>query len=157
MRAVVVTESLFGNTAQVAEAITEGLRSAGFDVETYVADTAPARLAADLVLVGAPTHNLGLPTPASRGQAAQKGASAPATGAREWIEGLLGVDGRVVTFSTTTGGVFAGSAGKAIVRALRRRRVKAERGVDFTVTGTPGPLADGEIDRARAWGISLAG
>lgn len=157
MYAVVVTESCFGNTARVAEAITEGLRSAGADVETYVAAAAPPHLAADLVLVGAPTHNLGLSTPASRSQAAQQGAGVPATGAREWIDSLQGVDGQVVAFSTTTGGVFAGSAGKAIVRALRRRKVKAERGADFTVTGTPGPLADGEIDRARAWGISLAG
>jgi flavorubredoxin len=155
MKAIVIVESCFGNTSAVADAIIEGLRSTGAEVQAYVASSAPARLSADLVLVGAPTHNLGLPTPASRGQAAQKGAAAPAKGVREWIETVETVGGRVVTFSTTTGGVFAGSAGKAIVKALKRRRVTAERGADFTVGGTPGPLADGELGRAREWGRTL--
>jgi hypothetical protein len=94
-----------------------------------------------------------MPSPATRQQAAQKGAATtPATGVREWVAGVRTVDGRVVTFSTTTGGMLAGSAGKAIVKALKQRKVRAERGVDFRVTGTPGPLADGELDRAREWG-----
>jgi hypothetical protein len=47
------------------------------------------------------------------------------------------------------------SAGKAIVKALKQRRVSARRGVDFQVMGTPGPLADGELDRAQEWGRTL--
>jgi flavorubredoxin len=158
MKAVIVLESCFGNTSSVADAITAGLRSTGVEVETVPAADAPPRLSADLVLVGAPTHNLGLPTPNSRRQAVQKGAAiTSATGVREWIGGVQTVQGRVVTFSTTTGGAFAGSAGKAIVKALKQRKVRAERGVDFLVTGTPGPLAGGELDRAREWGRTLNG
>jgi flavorubredoxin len=157
MRAVIVVESCFGNTSKVADAIIEGLDSAGADVETFAADSAPRRLSADLVLVGAPTHNLGLPTPASRNQAAQHGGTPPATGVREWIDDIEALDGRVIAFSTTTGGVFAGSAGKAIVKALKRRNIRAERGADFTVAGTPGPIADGELERAREWGRTLEG
>jgi flavorubredoxin len=155
MKAIVIVESCFGNTSAVADAIIEGLRSTGADVQAYQAGSAPTRLSADLVLVGAPTHNFGLPTSASRGQAAQKGAPVPARGVREWIEAVETVGGRVVAFSTTTGGVFAGSAGKAIVKALKRRHVMAERGVDFTVIGTPGPMAEGELVRAREWGRTL--
>ncbi|HEX5993500.1 MAG TPA: hypothetical protein VFY84_00015 [Jiangellales bacterium] len=156
MRAVLVVESCFGNTSKVADAISDGLRSVGAEVTTFVAGSAPARLSADLVLVGAPTHNMGLPTTISRSQAMQKGATAPAAaGVREWIDRVEAVGGRVVAFATTTGGMFAGSASKAIVKALGRRNIRAERGTDFTVSGTPGPLADGELDRARAWGQSL--
>lgn len=156
MHAVVVIESCFGNTSQVADAITDGLRCSGVEVQTYASASAPRRLSADLVLVGAPTHNMGLPTTASRGQANQKGGDAPTTGVREWLDDVEALDGRVVTFSTTTGGFMAGSAGKAIVKALRRRRISAEHGADFTVRGTPGPMADGELERARVWGRTLA-
>ena len=155
MHAVVVIESCFRNTSKVAEAIIDGLRSSGAEVQTYAAGSAPRRLRADLVLVGAPTHNMGMPTSASRDQAIQKGGTATATGVREWIEGVEALDGRVVTFSTTTGGFLAGSAGKAVVKALKRRRISAEHGADFTVNGTPGPLADGELERAREWGRTL--
>ncbi len=155
MHAVVVIESCFGNTAKVAEAIIEGMRSSGAEVQTYPAGSAPCRLSAQLLLVGAPTHNMGLPTKSSRAQAAAKGGTAPETGVREWIETVEELDGRVVTFSTTTGGILAGSAGKAIVKGLRRRKTRAEHGADFTVNGTPGPVADGELERARQWGRTL--
>lgn len=155
MHAVVVVESCFGNTSKVADAIVEGLRSTGAEVETFAASAAPRQLSADLVLVGAPTHNMGLPTSATRSQAAQKGGTALATGVREWIDHVETLDGRVVAFSTTTGGMLAGSASKAIVKALKRRKIRAERGTDFTVNGTPGPVADGELERAREWGATL--
>lgn len=158
MKAVIVVETCFGSTSSVAGAIAQGLRSTGAEVKTISAEAAPPQLSADLVLVGAPTHNLGLPSSETRRQAVQKGAAtAPATGVREWIAGVQTLNGRVVTFSTTTGGMFAGSAGKAIVKALKQRRVSAERGVDFRVTDTPGPLAGGELDRAREWGRTLRG
>lgn len=155
MHAVVVIESCFGNTSKVAEAIIDGLRCSGAEVRTYPAGSAPRRLSADLVLVGAPTHNMGLPTSASRAQAATKGGAPTATGVREWINEIEALDGRVVTFSTTTGGLLAGSAGKAIVKGLKRRRISAEHGADFTVNGTPGPVADGELERAQQWGRTL--
>jgi flavorubredoxin len=156
MRAVVVIESCFGNTSRVAEAIIDGLRSSGAEVEVYAAGSAPRRLSADLVFVGAPTHNMGLPTGATRDQAIEKGASAPAAGVREWIDAVDALHARVVTFSTTTGGMFSGSAGKAIVKGLKRRSIRAEHGADFTVNGTPGPVAGGELDRAREWGREWA-
>jgi flavodoxin len=57
MRAVVVYESMYGNTHQVAEAIGAGLGGA-FEVSVVpVSKAGPAVLAdADLVVVGGPTH-----------------------------------------------------------------------------------------------------
>lgn len=158
MDAVVVVESCFGNTSAAAEAVAEGLRGAGAEVRLFSAHEAPSRLTADLAVLAAPTHNAGLPKAASRAQAADQGAETRApSGLREWIERAAGVEGRIVTMSTTTGGRFAGSAAKATVKALRRRRIAASQGENFRVTATPGPLADGELDRARAWGAALAG
>lgn len=156
MQAKVIVESCFGNTARIAEAVTEGLRAAGVETELIAAGQAPRRIDADLVLIAAPTHNMGLPKPQTRQQAVEKGAAgASSAGVREWIEGLESIDERVVAISTTTGGSFAGSAGKAAVKALRRRKIKAERGEDFIVNGTAGPLADGEVERARDWANTL--
>lgn len=155
MRAVVVVESCFGCTAAVARAVADGLRSAGVLVEVTDAATAPPTVHADLVLVGAPTHNRGLPTAASRGKAASKGAPRVELGVREWADRVEALDGRVVAFSTRVASRFAGSAGKAIVTALKRQGVAATRGADFVVTGTAGPLAEGELARAEAWARGL--
>lgn len=157
MRVELVVESCFGNTSQVAAAIAEGIAATGAQVRVLAAADAPARLEADLVLVGAPTHNLGLPSASSRSQASQRQATAPATGVREWIDGIEALGGRVIAFSTKVESRFAGAASKAIVKALKRRRVTAERGADFVVAGTVGPLVAGELERAREWGRTLAG
>lgn len=62
---------------------------------------------------------------------------------------------RIIVVSTTTGGSMAGSAAKAAVKGLKKKRVAATRGEDFTVTDVPGPLAAGENERARAWARTL--
>lgn len=156
MQAKIIVESCFGNTAKIAEALAAGLRSADVETELIAAADAPQRIDADLVLIAAPTHNMSLPKPQTRKQAAEKGATSQHTfGVLEWIHGVQTIGGRIITVSTTTGGMLAGSAGKAAVKALRRKRIKAEQGEDFIVSGTEGPLAEGAVDQARAWAGSL--
>ena len=72
MRAVVVYESMYGNTHLVADAIGAGLRT-GFDVSVVpVSQASPAVLAdADLVVVGGPTHAHGMSRAATRKAAVQ--------------------------------------------------------------------------------------
>ena len=91
MRAVVVYESMYGNTHQVADAIGAGLGTA-FDVRVVPVSLAgPEVLAdADLVVVGGPTHAHGMSRAAtrkaavrSREQAGQRSESR-ARGARPW-------------------------------------------------------------------------
>lgn len=164
MSILVVTESCFGNTRTVAQALADALaeRPGAGPVTLVSADDTPLRLPAgvDLVLVGSPTHNLGMPTPASRRQAETTGAPAAAVGVREWVEGVTAdpaaPDVRVVTFDTAVKGAFSGSAAKAAAKVLRRRGFTgAERGPSFLVAGTAGPLVDGEVARARAWAAGL--
>jgi hypothetical protein len=158
MRAVIVIESCFGNTAALGDAIANGLRARGVTVELFAADTAPQHIDADLVIVGAPTHSFGLPSIASRSQAELRGAK-PGAGVREWLgselNSELDIKGRILAFASTSGGRFSGSAGAAIVKQLKRKRIIAERGPDFLVTDVVGPLAECETERAQNWAASL--
>jgi flavodoxin len=76
MRALIVYESMFGNTRQIAEAVAEGLR-AGHDaapVEVGLVEVgeAPATVAdVDLLVVGGPTHALGMSRPETRQSATE--------------------------------------------------------------------------------------
>ena len=69
MRVGVVYESLFGDTREIAEAIAAGIRDADPEVDLVcspAAEADPHLAQADLLVVGAPTHFLRLPSPRSR-------------------------------------------------------------------------------------------
>lgn len=154
MSSLVIYESLFGNTAQVAERIAGAL---GVDATpvTEAPDELPGDL--DLLVVGAPTHMMGLPTQSSRKSAVDKGAAESSRGLREWLAEVKGRPGvRAVTFDTSTS-TFLGTAAKAAAKALKRAGfTDVHRGEAFKVVDTAGPLADGELDRAGQWGGTLA-
>ncbi|HEX5332511.1 MAG TPA: flavodoxin/nitric oxide synthase [Cellulomonas sp.] len=163
MRAVVVVESMFGNTRQIAEAIADGLRPA---VEAEVVDVGAAPEVIDpdvgLLVVGGPTHAFGMSRPTSRAQALQEAGThdgSPDVGMREWLEHLdpVGPGVLTATFDTRMKSRWAGSAAASASKLLRRRGVQTlAPSHSFVVTDKPGPLAPGELDRARAWGAELA-
>ncbi|HEY3337207.1 MAG TPA: flavodoxin/nitric oxide synthase [Propionicimonas sp.] len=163
MTALIVTESLFGNTLAIAEAIGGGIADVHGPATVRVvhASQAPAELPTevDLLVVGAPTHLLSLPNAGSRHDAEGRGAPvAHATGVREWIEKVAIPTGlRVATFDTSIPDrIGLGTAAGAAARALRDRGADTTVGPSFFVTGMEGPLADGELGRATAWGRELA-
>jgi flavodoxin len=158
MYALVVVESCFGNTYAAAEAVAAGLTDAGAEVALVSAAEAPNQPVADLVLVAAPTHNLGLPSPASRAKARENGAQVPDMGVKEWLAMAKAIKGvRLVAVDTAVAGMFSGSAAKVAARLAKGRGWAAERGPSFIVTGQKGPLIDGELDKARTLGRALAG
>ena len=165
MTVLIVAESYFGNTLTVTQAIASGLaQSLGQDSVTVLRPSnAPDGLTSDvdLLLVGAPTHDFSMSKEQTRKQAAEKGAtSGDAIGVREWIERLVPrPELRVVTFDTSLKTKFTpGSASKAAFKALKKRGFRrAEHGQSFYVTGMSGPLLDGEVQRAEAWGTQLGG
>jgi len=69
MRAMVLYESMFGNTASVACAIAAGLRGE-YEVDVRPVNGGPPAppdsVEADLLVIGAPTHAHGLPSGMSR-------------------------------------------------------------------------------------------
>ncbi len=161
MNAVVVVESSFGNTRDVARAVADGLGAGTQVVDVHEAPaTVPAEV--DLIVVGGPTHAFGMSRPSTRADAARQGAAeggATDVGIREWIDQLgTGQELRFATFDTKVEKVrhLPGSAAKKAAKALRRRGFgMATAPMSFFVTDTPGPLVDGELERARSWGQHL--
>jgi hypothetical protein len=160
VRALVVYESMFGNTELAARAVAEGLSGRLTVTVTNVA-TGPAVSGTDLLVVGAPTHAFSLSRPGTRSSAVQQGGAATAldVGVREWLARAAGLDGvRTAAFDTKVARPkLPGSAARGAARRLRRlggRPVVPP--ASFYVAGTPGPLVDGELDRARRWGRLIA-
>ena len=164
MRALVVYESMFGNTGQVARAVADGIAEhMAVDVVTVTEAPAPLEELVDLVVVGGPTHAFSMTRHNTREDAVRQGAHAdPATGIREWLDRLhTGPHSEAVaTFDTRVAKVkhLPGSAAKAAAKVLRREGYShAVTGPEsFWVEDVPGPLLDGELDRAREWGRGLA-
>jgi len=166
VKAVVVYESLFGNTHAVAEAVAEGLRE-GADVEVIpVKDSSPAIVeGADLLVVGGPTHVHGMSSKLTRkgalDDATKKGKTVPdveGPALREWIDGIGSVaTTRAAAFDTRLPPpkIIAGSAAKGIARRLRRHGFQVVGQESFVVEHSEGPPAEGELERAREWGRAL--
>ena len=159
-RALVVYESMFGNTAAVARAIGDGLRPR-FDAVDVVDVTAAPRVldAYDLVVVGGPTHAFGPSRPGTRRSAREQGASAADRGVREWLAEVVAPVSpapAAASFDTRLRSRFpTGSAARGIRRRLRRLGCRVGAMASFTVTGTEGPLAPDELDTARRFGSSI--
>jgi hypothetical protein len=163
MNAIVVYESVYGNTRDVAAAIAAGLGMVQVlsvkEAQAYDGDP-------DLIVVGGPTHIHGVATKRSR-RAAVNSALTPVDpsaredqGMRDWLHDLGHVDGRrAAAFDTRAQGhkLFTGAASRGIARRLRRHGYDVIDIASFLVTDTAGPLEEGELDRARAWGAKLAG
>jgi hypothetical protein len=161
MKAIVVYESHWGNTAAVARAIAEGIGPEARALSTAEA-TGAAIAGADLIVAGAPLLGFSLPTESMLKGMASNAARDPAPpdlshpSMRAWLDALLKGSGRAAAFETRIWW-SPGSASKAILGKLEaagyRPAAKAER---FVVKGKYGPLRDGELERAKAWGASLA-
>lgn len=165
---MVIYESMFGDNQEVAQAITAGLTEGGVVAEAVEVGEAPGRLDEDvsLVVVGAPNHAWSIPRPATR-QTAADAADGPLVsqgpGVREWLrKAHLPTGVRTAAWDTR------GSSPKPVVAmdhassTIEKRLTKlggttltpAEH---FTVVDMKGPLEPGELERAHAWGVTLAG
>lgn len=167
IRALVVYESVFGDARAIAWAIAEGL-SPLFPAEALAAADAPVQIRPDvaLLVVGGPNHAFGMPRPATRaGAVRQYGADIPDPrgGLREWLETV-----RITGDGTVAAAFDTRAAGHPLIdrmdhAARTEEKLLARLGTailapaeHFFVTDTKGPLVEGEQDRARAWGRTLA-
>lgn len=166
MRALVVYESMFGNTRLVAEAVGEGLATLVPVEVVNVNRVASDQLAsAGLLVAGGPTHVHGMSRQTSRDAARLQvtddlplEADAPGIGVREWLTELhtsatLGAafDTRVDMASWITG-----SASVAIDRQLRHHGLASVSDPESFLVTDDTRLEEGEVARARAWGELLA-
>ena len=162
MRSLVVYESWFGNTRRIAEEIAAALAHEGEVDLVTVDEPLPSLEDVDLLVVGAPTHVHGLSSKRSREGALTQGAHGePGIGVRGWIDALPdGAGGpRAAAFDTRADKPtwLVGSAARGIARRLRDQGYRlAIEPQSFFVQGTPGPLEEGELERASEWGRTLA-
>lgn len=161
MHAMVVYETVWGNTEQLAREIAEGIGADTVDVVDAASAPPAIEDDIDLLVVGGPTHAFSMSTASTRESARQQGATRiPAGGIREWIERLSTPTSSVpvATFDTrVVSPRLPGSASKKAMKKLValgfRPAVKPET---FGVHGYSGPVADGELERARQWGRTVA-
>jgi flavodoxin I len=137
VKTLVVYDSLYGNTAQLAEAIGA---AAGELRVLRVGEAKPSELSSfDLVVIGAPTQG-GRATDAMRA----------------FLERVPALDGtRVAVFDTRLRAKWVKVFGYAADRIAEKVKLL---GADliaepegFIVKGKKGPLAEGELERAAAW------
>lgn len=161
----VVYESMFDNTANIARAVARGLVLGGMAVTVVdVADAPPVdALDGDLVVIGAPTHAFSLSRQRTREDAVRQGAAPnrAGPGVREWLASSRSSSGR-----TASAAVFDTRVRK--VRHLKGASTRIRRTMEhlgfemalpptgFLVEDVQGPIVDGEVDRALAWGRDLA-
>jgi hypothetical protein len=168
--ALVVWESMFGNTRAVAEAVADGLRTGGMDAQPSPVSRCPEidMTGVDLLVVGGPTHVRGMSRPRTRTAAVEKAAEpdsgrhlesgATGPGLREWLESKQTGSGAAAAFDTrmSAPAYLTGHASEGIRTLLRRAgRTMIAAPESFLLTRDD-VLRDGELDRARGWGRLLA-
>jgi len=146
MKTLVVYDSMYGNTEQIARAIGSGITG---DVSVVrVGEAEPQQLEAiDLLVVGSPTQAGRATMPV---QTFLSKVAAPA------VKGV-----KVAAFDTRIPAkwvmIFGYAAGR-IARSLKNSggNLIAEP-EPFFVNGKEGPLSEGELERASSWGKAVAG
>lgn len=165
--ALVVYESVYGNTRQIAEAIAEGLGGACVSAVQTAQAPGPEL---ELIVVGGPTHMHGMSSARSRRMAVEasredgeehhvEAVAAGEPGLRTWIRDLPDPGGvKAATFDTRVdkSAWVTGAASRGIAKRLGRRGYEVVGSESFVVEDNEGPLGAGELARARAWGARLA-
>ncbi len=147
MKALVVYDSLFGNTERIARAIADALGETGDVALVRAGEANPSHLAGvDLLVFGSPTQGGRVRPPVD---AFLKGIPA----------GVLEHVG-VASFDTRMEGWFARLFGYPAPRIAEALKAQGGRPfgepAGFVVTGREGPLKEGELERAAAWAKQVA-
>lgn len=146
MHAMVIYDSMYGNTERIARAIADELAKNGTVeiVQVDAVETVPSEL--DLLVVGGPTQGHGI-DPAEKAFLDHLPA-----------ESLQGIS--VAAFDTRLRWpeLLSGSAAKGIAKQLEKKGAQLVLEPEsFFVEGKDGPLGDGELERAAAWARQVAG
>lgn len=169
MRALVVYESMYGNTRKIAQAVAEGI-SERLAVKTVEVGDAALEVPddVDLIVVGGPTHAHGMSRSGTRESAANQFAKplvSDGIGIREWLDAIRPPARRVHAAAFDTRARIpawaSGSAANGYAKLLEGsgfRLVDKPRSFFIQTKAEPVDdlLAEGELDQARAWGLALA-
>jgi hypothetical protein len=160
-RALVIYESLFGNTEAIARAVADGVGEY-LPVDVVDSSAAPVDVGRySLVVVGGPTHAFGLTRPSTRQAAVDQGAAGPVgPGVREWLEVVRRPPSDLILAGAFDTRIRKRGMPGSAARGMRRRMSRlgfdtSPKTMSFWVGATPGPLVAGETERARQWGATL--
>ncbi|MEX0664661.1 MAG: flavodoxin domain-containing protein [Acidimicrobiia bacterium] len=169
MKAVVVYESMYGNTHAIADAIGRGLEHTADVTVVAVHDVDAALMqGADLVVVGGPTHVHGMSRASTR-EAAVDAAEKPESGlimdpgadgdgVREWLDSIGRLDTRAAAFDTRLDAPapLTGRASKGIAHKLRQHGCELVADPESFLVTKETHLEPDEEAHARRWGATLA-
>ncbi len=144
---LIVYDSIFGNTQQIAEAIAERVEQKGFVREVKAYQLSPAELEGiGLMVMGCPTHRLNIPK-ASR--VVLEGTP---------VRALRGVGTAAFDTRYRMPAWKSGSAARTLSRKLHRLGGKQVVPPEsFFIVARKGPLGEGEVERAKRWAESILG
>ena len=156
MRIAIVYDSVFGNTGKVAEAIAAALGAAHAVQLLPVREAAGLKLdETDLLLVGSPTRGF-RPTPEMAefvGSLEHPDTSGCKVAAFDTRLDLDQIHPAPLRWVVNAGGYAA----ERLQDALQGHGFAvAGLPAGFRVSGTEGPMLDGELERAAAWATQLA-
>ncbi len=166
MNALVVYESMYGNTAAIGEAIATALRSHALKVEAGPISKIEASRASgfELLVVGGPTHAHGMSSKGTRKTAVEDKKNVypeptAVPGLRDWMNDLPAGSGRpAAAFDTRFDKprFLTGSAAKAIARRLEQHGYHLLGPAESFFVTTENRLADGQETHAETWAAELA-
>jgi flavodoxin len=156
LKAIVIYDSVFGNTATIAGAIGDALKAAGTTVRIVaITDARPEDVnGIDLLVVGSPTRGF-MPTPAMRefiGRLGHERCQGLAAAAFDTRLDLETVHPAPLRWVMDVGGY---AASRLQTELGEMGCTKAGEPAGFLVMGTEGPLKDGELARAADWARGL--
>ena len=155
MDALVIYDSVFGNTEKVALAIGQSLLERGGVKTLSVAQVTLEMLAGvDLLVIGSPTRSFrpteGMTKLLNSFDKSQLAGQRVAT--FDTRIALETIDSSALRFIVNTGGYAATTIAKALKKKGANLIASPE---GFLVTGEQGPLKDGELERAAEWAKQL--
>ena len=142
MKALIVYDSVYGNTEKVARAVADSITPSGEVKVLRAGEMDTSELASiDLLIVGSPVHG-GRPTPAVQDFLNKM--------AQQSLRNI-----KVAAFDTRATSkfakIFGNAAGRIAGQLTKKGGVLIVPPEGFFVTGTKGPLKEGELERAAAW------
>jgi len=142
MRALIVYDSVYGNTEKIARAIAEAISPSGEVKVVQAGEASPSELESiDLLIVGSPTHG-GRPTPAIQDLINKM--------PQPSLQGInvAAFDTRIPTKLVR---VFGYAAGRIAGNLKKKGGTLVASPEGFFVTASKGPLKEGELERAAGW------
>lgn len=142
MKALIVYDSVYGNTEKIARAIAEAIAPSNEVKVLRVGEANPSELTSTgLLIVGSPTHG-GRPTPAIQALLNKV--------PKLSLQGInvAAFDTRIPTKLV---GVFGYAAGRIAGNLKKKGGTLIAPPEGFFAAGSKGPLKEGELERAAGW------